>query len=121
MYIKTFRDSENVQLGNPSGHPTKVGRPRVKHGRKKVFEIHPSTSMRVAITKVNIFPRCGSEIKVHNLRNKVIPKGIHQIISCWKKLGSKTVVRNFLRKCKKNYTLFEMHRTFWLTHQLPKK
>ena len=98
VYTKTLRDSENVQLGNPSGHPTKVGRPKVKHGRKKVFEIHPSTSMRVATTKANISPRCGSEIKVHNSGNKVIPKGIHQIISPWKKTRIKDSCTKFFKK-----------------------
>ena len=54
VYIKTFRDSEYVQLNNPSGRPPEVGTPKVKNGRKKIFENHPSTSTRVVGKKINI-------------------------------------------------------------------
>ena len=102
VYIKTFRDFENVQLQNPRYHPAKVGTPKVKNGRKKFLENHPSTSMRVATTKANISQRCGTEIKVYNSGNKVIPKGIHQIISPWKKTRIKDSCTKFFKKmCEK--------------------
>ena len=97
-----LRDSENVQLENQSGHPAKLGMSKVKNRRKKIFESCSSTSVRVVGKKINISQPFRYTIKVHKLGIKAISKNFHQIVSPWKKLESKKVVRNFSRKCLKN-------------------
>jgi len=75
-----------VELKNPSCQPAKVGTPKVKNGREKVFEICPFTSKHVVGKKINTSHRCWNKIIVYRLGIKAIPKNLLQIISSLEKL-----------------------------------
>ena len=84
-----------------------------------MFESCSSTSVRVVGKKINISQSFRYTIKVHKLGIKAISKNFHQIVSPWKKLESKKVLRNFSRKCLKNQPFLKMNRTFRRTDQMP--